>query len=71
MPIELTEALGLPHHEPVGPYTKRSPELKQYAQGLRAVPVPGKLTVTEAASLFEVWMRDLAVPGGKFFIAFH
>jgi small subunit ribosomal protein S29 len=45
---------------------KRSATLQGYAAGLRTIPVPEKLDVNEAASLFEVWMRYRAVPGGAF-----
>jgi len=56
--IELCEALGISYSEPSGPYVKRSPELVEYVKGLQNLPVPAQMSVDEAASLFEVWMRD-------------
>ncbi|KAL6300287.1 mitochondrial ribosomal death-associated protein 3-domain-containing protein [Sparassis latifolia] len=66
MPIELSEALGLPLPRPAGPYYHRSSELEHYAGGLRNFPVPEQLNVGEAASLFEVWMADKALHSGEF-----
>ncbi len=54
-PLELVEALGLQPTVPSNPYVHRSPELVQYAKGLRNFPVPEQLTVDEAASIFDVW----------------
>ncbi|EGN95341.1 hypothetical protein SERLA73DRAFT_95973 [Serpula lacrymans var. lacrymans S7.3] len=61
LPLELREALGLPHDQPSGPYIKRSEALTHYARGLKALAVPDMLTVSEAASLFEIWMKDKAL----------
>ncbi|EIN09639.1 hypothetical protein PUNSTDRAFT_51852 [Punctularia strigosozonata HHB-11173 SS5] len=58
LPVELREALGLPHDKPTGPYVKRSPEIVEYTRGLKALPVPDRLSVEEAASIFEVWKDD-------------
>lgn len=63
-PLELEEALDL-SPGPNSPYLKRSPELVGYAQGLTKVPVPEQLNLKEAASLFDVWMKDRALVGGK------
>jgi len=65
MPLELSEALGLPFKRPVGPYTTRVPAFVEYAQGLRNFPVPAQLSIKEAASLFEVWMDDKALHSGE------
>lgn len=62
-PIELQESLKLSYGT-ASPYIKRSTELMSYAEGLRNVPVPGSLGVSEAASLFDVWMKDQAIPHG-------
>ncbi|KAG1804613.1 mitochondrial ribosomal death-associated protein 3-domain-containing protein [Suillus variegatus] len=62
LPLELREALSLEHDRPYGPYVKRQPELVEYAHGLERLAVPGSLSVPEAASVFEVWMKDRAVP---------
>ncbi|KAF9442411.1 hypothetical protein P691DRAFT_810684 [Macrolepiota fuliginosa MF-IS2] len=59
---ELSEALEL---DPAGgklgapwPYEKRSTFLTEYAQGMRKVDVPAGLSVREAESVFEVWMKQ-------------
>jgi small subunit ribosomal protein S29 len=61
--LELSEALNLPTSSNVnaGPYAKRSAALQEYAKGIRSLPVPERLAVSEAASLFEVWMKDKAL----------
>jgi small subunit ribosomal protein S29 len=64
MPLELREALGLPMDGPTGPYAKRSPFLQEYTRGLRALPVPERLSVQEASSLFELWMKSGALHSG-------
>jgi small subunit ribosomal protein S29 len=58
LPIELREALGLPYEKPTGPYVKRSAEMVEYTRGLKALPVPDRLSVEEAATMFEVWKDD-------------
>jgi small subunit ribosomal protein S29 len=62
-PIELRESLKLGHGT-AGPYTKRSSVLASYAEGLTNVPVPESLAVPEAASVFDIWMKDKAIPRG-------
>ncbi|OCH86955.1 hypothetical protein OBBRIDRAFT_814348 [Obba rivulosa] len=72
MPLELSEALGIPFEGPSGPYEKRHPEFVEYAKGLRNVPVPAQLQIKEASSLFEVWAKDRAlhsVPNDELFMA--
>ncbi|KAF9650118.1 hypothetical protein BDM02DRAFT_3155015 [Thelephora ganbajun] len=60
VPVELQESLKL-NHGTTSPYIKRSQELISYAEGLTNVPVPETLGVPEAASLFDVWMKDKAI----------
>jgi len=62
-PIELKESLKLGHGT-ASPYIKRSRELVSYAEGLTNIPVPESLAVPEAASVFEVWMKDKAISRG-------
>lgn len=62
-PIELRESLKLSRGT-AGSYTKRTPELVSYAEGLTNIPVPESLRVSEAASLFDVWMKDRAISRG-------
>ena len=64
-PLELRESLKLGHGM-TGPYTKRSPELASYAEGLTNIPVWGSLSVPEAASVFDVWMKDKAISSGAY-----
>ncbi|CAL1715369.1 unnamed protein product [Somion occarium] len=60
-PLELCEALGLPFPRPAGPYVRRVPEIVDYSQGLQKLAVPEKLSIDEAASLFDVWNTDKAL----------
>ncbi|KAI0080230.1 hypothetical protein K474DRAFT_1658226 [Panus rudis PR-1116 ss-1] len=59
--VELREALGIPHDRPTGPYVKRTQEMVEYSQGLQNLAVPEKLSVEEAASIFELWNADKAL----------
>ena len=68
MPVELREALGLPEMRPAGPYTKRSPEIVEFARGIKNFPVPPRISVDEAASLFDIWMQDKALHSGEVFV---
>jgi small subunit ribosomal protein S29 len=62
-PIDLEEALSIPRiGAPSSPYDKsRSRMLREYTKGLQTIPVPDQLSLPEAAALFEVWMKDLAL----------
>ena len=62
-PIELRESLKLGHGT-ASPYIKRSSALVSYAEGLTNIPVPESLAVSEAASVFDVWMKDKAISHG-------
>ncbi|KAI0358308.1 hypothetical protein OH77DRAFT_1421633 [Trametes cingulata] len=71
-PLELIEALGLEPDRPSNPYVRREAELIEYAQGLKNFPVPERLTVDEAASIFDVWhqVKALHIPrGDEMFLA--
>ncbi|TFY69289.1 hypothetical protein EVJ58_g499 [Rhodofomes roseus] len=65
MPLELCEALGLPPPRSTGPYAKRSSDIVEFARGLQNLPVSPRMSVSEAASLFEVWMQDNALHTGQ------
>lgn len=67
LPLELRDTLELDYDHPMSPYDKRSPVLLEYAQGLKALPVPEKLTLEEAASLMSIWRSENVLVGGKFF----
>lgn len=62
-PIELRQSLKLGDGT-ANPYIKRSPVLVSYAEGLTKIPVPEALSEPEAASLFNVWMKDRAISRG-------
>lgn len=66
-PIELRESLKLGHGTG-SPYIKRSPELLSYAEGLTNIRVPESFAVPEAASVFDVWMKDKAISRGLFLL---
>jgi small subunit ribosomal protein S29 len=67
LPLELRDALKLDYDHPMSPYDKRSPLLLEYAQGLKALPVPEKLTIEEASSLMSIWKNENVLVGGKLF----
>lgn len=71
-PIELKESLKL-GHETASPYIKRSRELASYAEGLTNIAVPESFAVPEAASVFDVWMKDRAISRGadRLILPFH
>ena len=70
LPLELRDTLKLDYDRPMSPYDKRSPVLLEYAQGLKAFPVPEKLTVNEASSLMAIWRNEDVLFGGKLFSSF-
>ena len=67
-PLELAESLNIPYNGPSSPYVQRKPELVEYAKGLKTIPVPARLQVDEAASIFEVWMQDKALSARMWFL---
>jgi small subunit ribosomal protein S29 len=67
VPLELRDALKLDYDHPMSPYDKRSPVLLEYTQGLKALPVPEKLTIEEASSLMSIWRNENVLVGGKLF----
>lgn len=48
---------------------KRLSPLVEYAHGLQNLAVPPRLSINEAASLFEVWMQDKALHSGKLWLS--
>ena len=68
-PLELRESLKLGHGT-TDPYAKRSPELASYAEGLTNIPVRESFSVPEAASVFDVWMKDEAIPRSAYYPVF-
>ncbi|KAI0060655.1 hypothetical protein BV25DRAFT_1954404 [Artomyces pyxidatus] len=55
---ELRHALGLQPWLHPDPYLKIAPEIAAFTKGIKTWMVPDRLTVDEAASLFEVWSKD-------------
>jgi hypothetical protein len=62
-PIELRESLKVGNGT-ANSYIKRSPVLVSYTEGLTKITVPEALSEREAASLFDVWMKDKAISRG-------
>ncbi|KAH9921716.1 mitochondrial ribosomal death-associated protein 3-domain-containing protein [Epithele typhae] len=60
-PIEISDALGTTHVGPSNPYVRRDPDLVGYAKGLVNLPVPDSLTVSEAASVYELWQKTKGI----------
>jgi small subunit ribosomal protein S29 len=71
LPLELRDTLKLEYDHPMSPYDKRSRPLLEYAQGLKALPVPEKLTIEEASSLMSIWKNENVLFGGKLFSFFY
>jgi small subunit ribosomal protein S29 len=72
IPLELRETLNLSHPIPNSPYFKRSAVMQAYAKGLQKLEVPPHMSVTEAAGMFEIWMKDRALhsaPNDELFMA--
>ena len=55
---ELRHALGLQPWLQPSPYLKVAPEITTFTRGIQILKVPEKLSVNEAASLFEVWNKN-------------
>ncbi|KAA1468983.1 hypothetical protein DENSPDRAFT_857644 [Dentipellis sp. KUC8613] len=58
---ELRHALGIQSWLRPSPYQKIAPEIVEFTKGIETLRVPDQLSVNEAASLFEVWMKDKAL----------
>ena len=70
IPSEFLDALGLPDHRPTGSKSKTSHIIKGYTDGLRPFIVPSELSISEAAALFEVWMKDKALNSCTFRVCY-
>ncbi|KAF8606036.1 hypothetical protein BDV93DRAFT_438114 [Ceratobasidium sp. AG-I] len=71
-PLPLKEALGIIEPGTVSPYERRSKSVVNYALGVKGLPVPPKMRVDEAASLFDVWVQNNALhtpPSDSFFLS--
>jgi hypothetical protein len=57
IPLELRDTLNLEYLDkrPISLYEKRNQILLDYASGLKSLEVPAKLSLEEAAGIFELW----------------
>jgi small subunit ribosomal protein S29 len=71
IPLELRDTLNLEYLDkrPISPYEKRNQILLDYASGLKSLEVPAKLSLEEAAGIFEVWKGVKAFGRSKPFIS--
>ncbi|KAG8748410.1 37S ribosomal protein S23 mitochondrial [Ceratobasidium sp. 414] len=60
-PLPLKEALGTIASGTVSPYERRNKNIVAYASGLKGFPIPSKMRVDEAASMFDVWVQNYAL----------
>jgi hypothetical protein len=60
---ELYESLNLDltHGKRPDAYTKRSEALQHYSTGLQAFQLPNRLEISEAAGIFDAWIKDRAL----------
>ena len=70
IPLELRDTLDLEYLDKrlISPYQKRNQILLDYASGLKSLEVPAKLSLEEAAGIFEVWKGVKAFGRSKPFI---
>lgn len=62
---EVRYALGFQQDLQPSPYIKVPEEVKVYTKGIKPLEVPEKLSVSEAAALFEVWMKNKTLHTSK------
>ncbi|KAG8691658.1 Class II abasic (AP) endonuclease [Ceratobasidium sp. 423] len=60
-PLPLKEALGMVQPETASPYDRRNKDVAFYASGIKSLPVPSKMQLGEAASMFDVWVKNNAL----------
>ncbi|KAG9127918.1 Class II abasic (AP) endonuclease [Ceratobasidium sp. 392] len=60
-PLPLKEALGVIPLGTVSPYERRNKNIVSYVSGLKGLPIPSKMRVDEAASMFDVWIQNNAL----------
>ncbi|KAH7335262.1 mitochondrial ribosomal death-associated protein 3-domain-containing protein [Rhizoctonia solani] len=60
-PLPLKEALGMVQPGSVSPYDRRNKDVAFYASGIKSLPVPSKMQLGEAASMFDVWVKNNAL----------
>jgi len=56
----------LDYDHPMSPYDKRSAMLLEYAQGLKALPVSGILTLEKALSIMSIWRSVNVLVGANY-----
>ncbi|KAJ1306829.1 hypothetical protein OPQ81_007814 [Rhizoctonia solani] len=57
-PLPLKEALGIVQPGTMSPYERRNKDIVFYASGIKGLPVPSKMQLGEAASMFDVWVKN-------------
>lgn len=55
---ELRYALGFQPDLVPSPYTKVHREITEYTKGIQPLLIPDKLSIDEAAAMFEVWAKN-------------
>ncbi|CEL61808.1 37S ribosomal protein S23, mitochondrial OS=Schizosaccharomyces pombe (strain 972 / ATCC 24843) GN=rsm23 PE=3 SV=1 [Rhizoctonia solani AG-1 IB] len=60
-PLPLKEALGILEPGTASPYERRSKSIAFYASGVKGLPVPSKMQLSEAASMFDIWVKNNAL----------
>ena len=65
LPIELLEALQILPEQPLNSWMKRYTPYADYATGLQPFAIPSRLTLAEAAALFELWSNQGALHSGS------
>ncbi|VDC06087.1 unnamed protein product [Peniophora sp. CBMAI 1063] len=54
----LRQALNIQPELGAPPFSKVAPELIAYTRGIKTIEVPSRLQIKEAASVFEIWMKN-------------
>ncbi|KAF8738924.1 DNA-(apurinic or apyrimidinic site) lyase, partial [Rhizoctonia solani] len=57
-PLPLKEALGVVEPGSVSPYEHRNKDVAFYASGVQGLSVPYKMQLSEAASMFDIWVKN-------------
>ncbi|GAB1518251.1 hypothetical protein RhiTH_001310 [Rhizoctonia solani] len=57
-PLPLKEGLGIIEPGSVSPYEHRNKDVAFYASGVQGLSVPYKMQLSEAASMFDIWVKN-------------
>lgn len=61
VPLPLKEALGIIEPGNVSPYEQRHKDIAFYASGVKGLRVPSKMHISEATSMFDLWVQSNAL----------